>query len=719
MTGGRRRTLASEMQSETRSKKELLFEIDNLRFQLTEAQNAVLSLRRRKSNGIAPGGHVTSFADNLHPQKGLERHLVSCANAKENSEAESCLRFYQQILSGTRESIAIHDADGRIIEQNAAHRALLGYPDEELLGKTAAYFMEGGKDESGGTMESLLKWASYSGEARCRAKSGKWVDVELSALILRDDAGEISGYATFMKDVTRSKSVQEALQESEERFAAFMNHSSVVAFLRDDKGRYVFVNRAFEKYVGRPSSDVMDKTVFDIWPVEIAKDLSSTDKRVLAMGQPMELYERTVLAGQEAREWLAIKFPFRDRKGRNYVGGVSIDVTERKNLGEQLRQSQKMEAVGRLAGGVAHDFNNLLTIIMGYCDLLLRESLIDANQRGKIEEIKKAGERAAILTRQLLAFSRKQVLAPRVLDLNTVVENLRKMIERLIGEDVEFSTIPHAHLNLVKADPGQVEQIIMNLVVNARDAMPSGGKLTIETANIEFDESHGHSHPPGVTGHYVMIAVSDTGTGMDRETQKHIFEPFFTTKEPGKGTGLGLATVYGIVKQSEGFMRVCSEVGVGSTFKIYFPCVLEGQQPPLTNRLEPDELIGTETVLVAEDEDSLRLLIRETLERYGYNVLEAANAEKVFSLSSQYLGPIHLLVTDVVMPQMSGCEVAARVALARPGVRVLYISGYSDDAIVRHEVLDPSGAFLQKPFSPYALGVKVRQVLSQFADPKS
>jgi two-component system, cell cycle sensor histidine kinase and response regulator CckA len=623
------------------------------------------------------------------------------------------MRLYHQVIVNAKEGIAIQDANGRIIEQNAAHRALLGYPDEELIGKTPGHYLEGGRDEFGRTMDDLLQWGSYSGEARCWARSGRWIDAELSAVIIRNEAGDPIGYATLVHDVTEKRRMEDALRESEERFATFMNNAPVVAFMCDAQGRYAYVNRAFETLVGKRGVEIIGNTAFDIWPPEIAQSFAGSDKRVLAAGHPMEFYQQISLAGKEPKEWLAVKFPFRDRKRHAYVGCVTVDVTERKSLEEQLRQSQKMEAVGRLAGGIAHDFNNLLTIITGYSELLLGSLGIEEEQRSKIEEVKKAGERAALLTRQLLAFSRKQVLAPQVLDLNTVIENLRKMIERLIGEDIEFVTSPHFPLNMVKADPGQVEQIIMNLVVNARDAMPKGGRLTIETANVEFDEEYARSHLPSLPGQYVMIAVSDTGTGMDPHTQKHIFEPFFTTKETGKGTGLGLATVYGIVKQSGGFIWVYSEQGVGSVFKIYLPRIVEKKRLPSPSLQEPGLLKGTETVLVAEDEAALRTLIRETLGRHGYKVLEAGDGKEAVGISSRYHRPIHLLIADVVMPQMSGRELAERVTAARPETTVLYISGYTDDAIVQHGVIDPNTAFLQKPFSPTALARKVRLILSQ------
>ncbi|HUZ46323.1 MAG TPA: PAS domain S-box protein [Terriglobia bacterium] len=624
---------------------------------------------------------------------------------------EEWLELYRQIFANTNDAILILDIDGRIIEQNPAHRALLGFSDDELLGETPAIYLEGGRDEFGREMDNLLQGGSYRGETRCKTKSATWVFVEVSAAIIRNEVGDILGYVIFKHDITARKQTEGALQESEERFTAFMDNSPVVAFMRDEQGRYVYVNRAFEHLVKRPWREIVGKTPFDIWSAETAGELFETDKDVLTSGRPLELYEKTSLPGGETKEWLAIKFPFQNRLSNRLVGCVAIDATERKSLEEQLRQSQKMEAVGRLAGGVAHDFNNLLTIVSGYCHLLLDSSEVGERERSGIKEIKKASERAALLTRQLLAFSRKQVLAPRVLDLNAVISNLEKMLRRLIGEDVELVTIPCAELGRVKVDPGQVEQIIMNLAVNARDAMPKGGQVIIETANVDLDESYVHSHVPCQPGKYVMLTVSDTGSGMDIETQKHIFEPFFTTKGKGKGTGLGLATVYGIVKQSGGFIWVYSEVGHGSTFKIYLPRTLERGESADVAQPQADPLRGTETILLVEDEEALRIMVRGILISHGYRVMEASNGIEALTLSGQYRDPIHLLLSDVVMPQMSGRELAKRLGRLRPDTKVLYVSGYTDEAIVHSKMLGPNSDFLQKPFTPGTLTRKVRDVL--------
>ncbi|TAL11564.1 MAG: response regulator [Nitrospirae bacterium] len=380
-------------------------------------------------------------------------------------------------------------------------------------------------------------------------------------------------------------------------------------------------------------------------------------------------------------------------------------------LEEQLRQAQKMEAVGRLAGGIAHDFNNVLTIIKGYSDLALGQMAPQDPQRARLQYIKDAGERAASLTRQLLAFSRRQVLESKVLDLNAIVTNLYEMLPRLIGEDIDIVSILKPGLGRMKADPGQIEQVILNLAVNARDAMPQGGKMTIETANVALDENYARDHATVQPGPHVMLAVSDTGHGMDAETSARIFEPFFTTKEIGQGTGLGLAMVYGIVKQSGGSIWVYSEPGKGTTFKIYFPRVedaLEVQEPAEDR---PRILRGTETVLVAEDEEMVRNLMQTILEAQGYAVLVARNATEALSIGHRHHGSIPLLVTDVVMPGMSGRELAAQLAMVHPEAKVLYVSGYTDDAVVRHGVLNAGLAFLQKPFSAESFLFKVRDAL--------
>jgi signal transduction histidine kinase/ActR/RegA family two-component response regulator len=403
---------------------------------------------------------------------------------------------------------------------------------------------------------------------------------------------------------------------------------------------------------------------------------------------------------------------------------LGAEIVERKQAEQtleqteaQLRQSQKLEAVGRLAGGVAHDFNNLLTVIMGYSELLLLRAGLDEATKNRIREIGKAGARAASLTKQLLAFSRKQVLQPVILDINSLIDGVWKMLERLIGEDVQVRIMLHPEVNRIFADPGQVEQVLINLVVNARDAMPQGGRISIQTDNIELDEGYAFTHLAVSAGDYVMLSVSDTGMGMDAETQKRIFEPFFTTKEMGKGTGLGLSTVYGIVKQSGGNIWTYSEVGKGTTFRVYFPRV-QGKAESQLKIAEEALPLGEETILLVEDETNVRALTRENLRACGYNVLEAANGPDALDILTRHAGPVQLLLTDVVMPLMSGRELAERVQKTRPGLAVLYVSGFTDDTIVHHGVLDAGTEFLEKPFTLRTLARKVRSVLDKQSDQK-
>ena len=398
----------------------------------------------------------------------------------------------------------------------------------------------------------------------------------------------------------------------------------------------------------------------------------------------------------------------------NAVENVSLIEREQAQE-EQLRQSQKMESIGTLAGGIAHDFNNLMTAVTGYSELALRSLSKDDALRPKLEVIKSAGERAAALTRQLLAFSRKQMLQPKVLDLNGVVTGMAQMMPRVIGEHIDLRFRLGESLGQIKADPGQIEQVLLNLAVNARDAMPNGGCLTIKTENVHLSGKFGRPGLAVEPGHYVMMSVSDTGLGMDVETQSHIFEPFYTTKGVGKGTGLGLSTVYGIVKQSGGSLWVYSEVGKGTIFKIYLPRVNE--------IIESDEIEcesaavarGQETVLLVEDEDVVRNLSREILETYGYSVLVAANGREGLSVGKEFQGQIDLVITDVIMPQMSGREMAEALRTIRPATRVLFMSGFTDDVIVHHGVLEEKVFFIQKPFSPEALATKAREVLDQVA----
>jgi two-component system cell cycle sensor histidine kinase/response regulator CckA len=505
----------------------------------------------------------------------------------------------------------------------------------------------------------------------------------------------------------------EALRQSEKRYRSlFENMQEGYAYCRmiDEEGGapdfiYLDVNDAFVKLTGL--KDVVGKKVTEIIPGIRASnpEMFEIYGRVSSTGRA----EKAEIYVDPLKTWFSLS-AFSPVRG--YFVSVFDNITERKKLEEQLRQSQKMEAVGQLAGGIAHDFNNLLTVINGYAELLQNRIDEGSPLRRNVDEIHHAGERAASLTRQLLAFSRRQVLQPKVLDMNGVISNLGKMIHRLIGENIELRTLLRPDLGSVLADPGQVEQVLLNLAVNARDAMPAGGTLVLETANVVLDESFAREHPGLLPGPHVLLSVSDTGTGIPREIREHIFEPFFSTKERGKGTGLGLSTVYGIVKQSNGHISVYSEIGKGTIFKVYLPRV-EGKIQGVPSASPAGSLQGDETVLLVEDESSVRGVIEKVLSGNGYRVLLACDGSEAIRVSGEHEGRIDLLVTDVVMPGMGGREVASRLETARPGLKVLLMSGYSENVISHHGVLEAGLAFLQKPFTTDALLRKVREVLDR------
>jgi len=502
--------------------------------------------------------------------------------------------------------------------------------------------------------------------------------------------------------------VEEAFEQSEVRFSTFMQQLPGVAFIKSLDGRYVFHNGRAETF-GIPAEEIIGKTDEEVFAPEFATLYRSNDKLVLELGTPLEVVEGCRRDG-EMHYWLLYKFPIPDRSGRTaFLGGIGIDITERRQLEEQLRQSQKMEAIGRLAGGVAHDFNNLLTIISGYGRMVLDDLGMRHKLRPRVEEVLNAADRAAILTSQLLAFSRRQVVQPKVLALNHVISNLEKMLRRVIGEYIELRTILNPQLDQVKADGGQLEQVIMNLSVNARDAMPEGGTLTIETSNVHWRKD---TDPPESSARpYVRLSVRDTGVGMDLTTRSHLFEPFFTTKNRGKGTGLGLSTVYGIVKQHGGEIRVDSQPGVGTAFEIYLPVAEEAAAGEPVLQATEAAAKGTETVLLVEDEIGVRQLARAILKHHGYRVLEAADAKEAIRLAQQARGPIHVLLTDVIMPLMSGRELVEQIKLLRADIRVIYMSGYTDDVLAYRGDLGADINFLQKPFAPEALAKKVREAL--------
>jgi len=503
-----------------------------------------------------------------------------------------------------------------------------------------------------------------------------------------------------------------ALGEAESRYRDLFERVPIGLYRINLDGKILDANPALVEMLGYPDRELLLAASF--------KDIVSPgaeDLRELFDQLKHQDTVRDFILQVRRRDGTPIWVEIYVRAIRDEAGGIlhyegsMKDVTERKHLEEQLIQARKMEAIGRLAGGIAHDFNNLLTAITGYADLLLMRLGRADPLRRDVEEIKKAGERAASLTRQLLAFSRKQMLRPEILDLNRVISDMEGMLRRLIGEDIDLVTVLEPGLGRVEADPGQIEQVILNLAVNARDAMPQGGKLTFETANVDLDEAHARQHPEVRPGSYVMLLVSDTGVGMDEETKSHIFEPFFTTKKRGEGTGLGLSTVYGIVRQSGGYIWVDSKPGCGATFRIYLPRVDKTAETS-EQREEPSEARrGSETILVVEDEDVVRELACKVLRESGYTVLEARDGEQALEVCKRHNGPIHLVIADVVMPGINGRELVERLMSLHPGVRALYTSGYTDDTIVRRGMLRLDVEFLRKPFTPSTLVRRVREVL--------
>src|SRR5712692_9610513 len=520
---------------------------------------------------------------------------------------------------------------------------------------------------------------------------------------------EMSHLLMTVEQAVRKQRLAQALLDSDERYRFVTENIADAVFLLELDGRIALGNHRAETITGYAQAELVGRAFFSLLP-EAGARARLSDVRAGVKVSPF--FEVELIQKDGARVLIEVHVTSVLKDGQPVARlGVARDITERRYLEDQLRQAQKMEGIGRLAAGVAHDFNNLLTAIGGRCYLVLNALTSENPIRREIEIIQDAAERAAKLTHQLLAFSRKQILDPCVLDLNATVTGIEPLLRRMIREDIEIATALDSAAGRVKADAGQIEQVLLNLAVNASDAMPNGGWLTLATGNVTLDEVYARTHAEVEPGPYVMLSVSDTGHGMTAEVQAHIFEPFFTTKEVGKGTGLGLATVYGIAKQSGGHITVHSEPGHGAVFKLYLPRVEEA--PGTAEPARPTEITrrGSETVLLVEDDEPLRTLAREILSIQGYTVLDATSPSEALRLADVHPGPIHLLVTDVVMPQMNGRQVADHLLAARPGLKVLFMSGYTDAAIVEHGVLEPGTHFLQKPFTPDGVSRKVREVL--------
>ncbi len=660
----------------------------------------------------------------LKDAQGNPQNLISTyVDITAHKQAEEALRESEERFRAIFESapvgISMTDLEGRVLQSNRVLQALLGYTAEELRGKDSVEIIHPeDRPENARLGKEVLtgNQRHYFMNNRLLRKNGEIVWGHVTVTLLRDVRGEPEYFVGTVLDITAQKQAEEELRKSEKRFRLLAETIQDVFWITTpDMWQVTYLSPGYVQVWGRPRERLYQE------PRSFRESIYPEDReRVLAemaRGRELEIpwsqEYRIIKPGGEVR-WIQDRgFPVRDDHSHVIMfTGVATDITERKALEQQLLQAQKMEVAGRLAGGVAHDFNNLIMAIMGYAELMGAKILKGNPLYSYLEEIRKATDRAAGLTQQLLTFSRQQIMKPQVIDLNRVLLDLKQMLERVLGEDVDLEIMVDSGTAPVKADAGQLTQILMNLVVNARDAMPRGGRITIETAKIDFEESRHTRFALASPGPYVRLTVRDTGLGMNEETRAHIFEPFFTTKEPGKGTGLGLSTVYGIVKQSQGYIDLKSEPGRGSAFTIYLPRLETAVHAPESAGPITKRLRGTETILLVEDEDVLRTLLGKFLRLCGYTVLEARHGGEALLLCERHQGTIHLMVTDVVMPQMSGRELADRLLPLHPGMKVLFMSGYTEDAVVHHGVAHLSMPFLQKPFKPIQLVQKIQAILN-------
>lgn len=623
----------------------------------------------------------------------------------ENQLVESEARL-AALIHSAKDAIILADSHSDITLFNPAAESMFQCPAEAALGQPIRTFLPFALAAADSLAESSNRLQT---EGQGIRRGGAAFPVEASVSPVQA-AGRIF-FNFVIRDVSDRKQAEQARQDSERQFRQIWEKSRDGMRLTDPQGRILLVNEAYCQLVKKTRQELEGQSFTVVYAQSFGDALLDNYRRGFYARSIEPSQTRELVLWNDQRICFELSNSFLEMPGPTLaLLSIQRDVTEKKNLENQFRQVQKMEAIGLLAGGIAHDFNNLLTVISGFSELMLNTGRLDASTQEFVKEIRKAGERAATLTRQLLAFSRKQMLQPQVMDLNALLEETQKMLLRLIGADVSLAASLDPELGWIKADPGQIEQVLLNLVVNARDAMPRGGHLTIETRNVDIDEDYVRHHLYARPGRHVLLAVTDTGCGMTEEIKARIFEPFFTTKKVGKGTGLGLSTVFGIVKQSNGHIEVYSEVGRGTTFKIYLPRVPRGSSASLAAVMTsiPN---GTETVLVAEDEEGVRSLVRLALVSYGYTVLEGKNGAEALEAYRKHGGPVQLLVTDVVMPRMSGRQLADELTQQQPNLKVLFLSGYTDDAVVRHGLVEAGMPFLQKPFTPTMVARKVREAL--------
>ena len=612
------------------------------------------------------------------------------------------------------DGIAIVNEKGLHIYANNAFAQMLGFDGpERIVGQPwrVVYAFQDMNRLEPEIRKSLARTRKWTSPLQLRRPNGTFLSVELMITATPD-----GGTACVCRDLSQREHAERAREDAEAKYRMLVEHVNAITYIAEIgmEGQWYYVSPQVEAILGYSADEWL--AISRDWALHIhPDDIPGVAAAESASEKGFPFQAEFRIRRKDGREvWLSdTAVVVKGSNAHPVMEGIMVDITDRKVLETQLQQSRKMEAVGRLAGGIAHDFNNLLTIITGYTDLALSRASVPLEIRADIERIENAAGRAASLVQQLLAFSRKQVLQPRTLDVNAIVLNLDKLLRRLMDDNIELITRAHDNVGKVKADPAQLEQVIMNLLVNARDALPKGGRIVLETSNVDLDSHYAEDHATVKPGRYVMLAVSDTGVGMSQETVAHIFEPFFTTKESGRGTGLGLSTVYGIVKQSGGYIWVYSEPGRGSTFKVYLPRVEEFPEDAAAPAGQLHGTKGTETILLVEDEEAVRELIETVLREQGYDVVAARDTRHAEELAKDFDREIHMLLTDVVMPGTSGRELAVRIAALRPAIRILYMSGYTDNVITTGGMLEKGLAFLQKPFSPTVLVQKVREVLSQ------
>lgn len=643
----------------------------------------------------------------------IYQHFMIYQIRKQLVEREA---LFHLISENAADMIAVVDMEGRRIYNSLSYQSVLGYSPEELQASSAfeQIHPEDRERVEKAAEEARLLGTGKTLEYRFRHKNGNWLFIESTSSVIHNAKGEPEMLVIVNRDTTERKKSEEALRRSEMGFRSVIEDAPYGIFRATTTGHFLQVNPAFQRMLGY---ELREELLQRDLASEIFRQAGEYQRMIEQLNSAEEIKDLEMEWKRKDGTPITARCSGRRRGEGNgipaYFEVFAEDVTEKRVLERQLRMAQKMEAIGRLSGGIAHDFNNLLGVIIGYSALLKKKLTESDALYEHALEIEKAGQRAASLTKQLLAFSRQQVLTPAVLNLNSLASDMEKMLPRLLGEDIEVSLKLDPELGQVKADQGQIEQVIMNLAVNARDAMPTGGKLKIRTANVELDREYTRDHPGSKPGDYVMLTVTDTGTGMEPDTLLHIFEPFFTTKERGKGTGLGLATVYGVVKQSNGYIWVDSKLGAGTSFEVYLPRHAE-QVVSDKRKIDTEEgLCGSESILLVEDAEPLRKLARTFLEAAGFQVLTAESGEKAMEVAAGYPGTFDLLLTDVVMPGMNGPALSEQLLPRQPGMKVLYMSGYTDTFIAGHGVLDPGTNLLHKPFTEEILIRKIREVLDR------